>query len=74
MTQTANTAAGQDGPILRDPLTVGVKTAAQATGLSPQMIRKLIRNRQLEVARVGARVLIPLDALRRLVCGSMDVT
>lgn len=49
------------------PLAFDVSTAAKMTGLSVHTIRQYIRRGILRVTRCGRRVLIPLDALEKLV-------
>ena len=48
-------------------LAVDVKKAAEMTSLSPHTIRLYIRKGILPVSRVGRRVIISVDALRKLV-------
>ncbi len=70
MTNTAQ----PDMPRLTEPLSVSTAVAAKAVGLSEGTIRNLYRADQLRIRRVGRRVLIPLDALKELVFGSMPVS
>jgi excisionase family DNA binding protein len=47
-----------------DPVLWSVKKAADRTGLSEATLRRRIRSGELPIKRVGARVLIPAEALR----------
>jgi excisionase family DNA binding protein len=47
-------------------LAYSVRSAAQAMGLSTKTIDRLVKAGQIEVARVGRRVLIPSASLERL--------
>jgi excisionase family DNA binding protein len=49
------------------PLAFDVRTAARMTGLSPHTIRQYIRRGLLRITRCGRRVLIPADALEKLI-------
>jgi excisionase family DNA binding protein len=50
-----------------EPLAVDVREASRLTSLSVRTIRRYIAGGQLKAARVGRRVVVPLDALRALV-------
>ncbi len=50
-----------------EKLTVSVRQAAQATGLSEQTIRRKIDAGELESAKVDRRVLVGFESLQRLV-------
>jgi excisionase family DNA binding protein len=43
-----------------------VRESARLTGLSVKSLRRLILRGQLDVVRVGSRVLVPAESLRRL--------
>lgn len=51
------------------PRFVSVADAARACAVSEASVRKLIREGRLEVGRLGRRVLVPADALDRLIRG-----
>lgn len=52
---------------------VSVREAAQQTGQAQSRIRRLIREKELRVIRVGYHILIPRRELRKLVAdGSKD--
>jgi excisionase family DNA binding protein len=50
-----------------EPLAVSVEEAARLTSLSPRTIRRYVRSGRIQAARVGRRVLVPLESLRALV-------
>ena len=41
-----------------------VDEAADAIGMSPDFVRKLIRTNELGFKRIGSRILIPVDELK----------
>ena len=49
------------------PLAVGINEAARLIGLSPHTIRAYERRGLIKATRLGARVLIPVAELRRLI-------
>ncbi len=49
-----------------EPIAVNVNTAAKMTSLSPHTIRLYIRQKKLEVARAGRRIIIPVESLKKL--------
>ena len=53
-------------------LTLSVSDAAQATGLSPQTIRRKIEEGTLEAKKVDRRVLVDFESLTRLVTTSAE--
>lgn len=48
-------------------LSVTVDKAAEATGLSTQTIRRKVQDGELEAKKVGRRVLVDYESLKRLV-------
>ena len=46
------------------PLTLGVRQAAEASGLSQRYLREKLMTGELRSVRVGRRVLIPAEALK----------
>ncbi len=48
-------------------LLLGVKAAGAMVGLSPWTIRKYIRDGELEAVRLGRRVLVEPESLRKLI-------
>jgi excisionase family DNA binding protein len=48
-------------------LTMGLKEAAELTGLSHWTLRKYIRQGKLRAVKIGRRVLLEPDYLKRLV-------
>jgi excisionase family DNA binding protein len=48
-------------------LAVDVREAARLTSLSAFTIRRRVKSGELRAVRVGRRVLIPVDALQKLV-------
>lgn len=55
------------------PITVTIAQAAQATGLSPDTIRKAVNKAELPAKRNGSRILIRWDDLQKWVDGMEDV-
>jgi excisionase family DNA binding protein len=49
-----------------EQLAVGVKKAAEVLDISPHTIRKMIRTGQVKASRIGRRVIISTEELRRL--------
>jgi excisionase family DNA binding protein len=52
---------------MTDVLTIGLKQAAELTGLSHWTLRQYIRDGKLKAIRIGRRVLIEPSELHRLV-------
>lgn len=52
---------------MTDRLTLGIKEAADAVGLSHWTLRKMISEGKLPAIRINRRVLIELVALERLI-------
>jgi excisionase family DNA binding protein len=52
---------------MEEKLTIGLKDAAMAVGLSPWTLRGWIRNGKLRCVRLGRRVLIEPGELQRLI-------
>lgn len=50
-------------------LAYSIRDAQAASGLGRSTLKELIRNKRLRVTRVGRRILIPAEELRRLVGG-----
>jgi excisionase family DNA binding protein len=53
------------------PIAVGVGDAARMIGLSKRSVRNYAKSGRLATARVGRRVLIPVEALEALIRSSM---
>jgi excisionase family DNA binding protein len=53
--------------IVNEPITIGLREAAELTGLSHWTLRQYIRTGKLKAVRIGRRVLIEPSELRRLV-------
>jgi hypothetical protein len=53
------------------PMFATIKQVATATGLTPYQIKVLLRERRLLHVRIGARLMIPRDAVERFL---VDVT
>ena len=49
------------------PLTIGLKDAASAIGVSIWTLRKRIRQGKLPCIRIGSRVLLEVSELKRLI-------
>jgi excisionase family DNA binding protein len=49
-----------------EPLAVDLREAARLTSLSMRSLRRYIKTGRIRGVRIGRRVLIPLDSLRRL--------
>jgi excisionase family DNA binding protein len=49
------------------PIAVSVKRAATLIGVSPATIRERVKSGQLRVARLGRRVIVPMNSLEQLV-------
>ena len=47
-------------------IAVTMKEAHELSGIPPESMRKLIRSRKIEVARVGRKILIPVIELERI--------
>ena len=52
---------------MNQPITMGLREAAELTGLSHWTLRQYIRQGKLRAIRIGKRVLIEPSELRRLV-------
>jgi len=59
-------ATDRDGETL-PPLTIRVAQAAELTGLSRSKLYELIRDREIEVIKIGASTLVIYESLQRLV-------
>lgn len=53
--------------VVNKPLTIGLREAAEMTGLSHWTLRKYIRKRRLQPIRIGRRVLLEPAELERLI-------
>lgn len=51
-------------------LVVDVREAAQSLGISPSALYDMARRGEVKVVRLGRRVLVPLDEVRRLATGT----
>ena len=54
-----------------EPLAVDVREASRLTSLSVRTIRRYIAGGRLRATRLGRRVVVPLNALRALICDAM---
>jgi excisionase family DNA binding protein len=54
-----------------EPLAVDVREASRLTSLSVRTIRRYIASGQLRAARLGRRVVVPLEAIRVLIGEAM---
>jgi len=50
-----------------EPLSVSVVEAGRLLSISPRTVRRYILRRRLPAIRIGRRLLVPLDSLRKLV-------
>ena len=50
-----------------EPISVRIPSAVKMTGLSRSTIYNLIKAGEIEIIKIGAITLIPLDSLRRFV-------
>ena len=50
-----------------EPLTVGINEAAKLLGISPWTLRNYERRKLIKAVRVGSRVLIPTEEMKRIV-------
>ena len=49
-----------------EPLTVRIPVALRMTGIGRSKLYQLIQSRDIEIVKIGAVTLIPVDSLRRL--------
>ena len=52
---------------MTEQITVSIREAADAIGLSPWTVRKMVKNGKLPSVRINRRVLIETTALRELI-------
>jgi len=53
--------------MMKDALTIGLREAAELTGLSHWTLRRYIRDGRLSAVRIGRRVLLEPASLQRLI-------
>ena len=53
--------------MMKDALTIGLREAAELTGLSHWTLRRYIRDGRLAAVRIGRRVLLEPASLQRLI-------
>ena len=56
---------GFDSLVTRDKFLYSYKEAAQSLGICERSLRHIVRRGDLQTRRIGKRVLIPREALRR---------
>ncbi|PJG49748.1 excisionase [Sphingobium sp. LB126] len=50
-----------------DPLTVRIPAAIRMTGIGRSKLYELIQSGDIEIVKIGAATLIPVDSLRQLI-------
>lgn len=50
-----------------EPLTVRIPAAIRMTGIGRSKLYELIRSGDIEIVKIGAATLIPVDSLRQLI-------